>query len=192
MELLKGGRDPLSEDLREVSLILAGWMIYLGGVSRSAEAGRATAEEKLEDGSALRIFREMVQAQGGDLKALDAGMEFHRPKFRREFRAMRSGYFVSADCTKIGWAVQRLGAGRERAGEPVEAHAGLEMHVKLGAKVEAGQVLATLFAEDEERFAEPEHLLEQALRIGDEAIAAPPLVRETILAENKDSYLKKA
>ena len=91
--------------------------------------------------------------------------------------ASGSGYFVAADCTKVGWAVQRLGAGRERAGEPVEAHAGLEMHVKLGAKVEAGQPLATLFAEDEGRFAEPEHLLEQALTIGDEAVAPPALVR---------------
>ena len=191
MELLRGGRDPLSEDLREVSLILAGWMIYLGGVARSAEAGQEIAEEKLVDGSALRVFREMVEAQGGDLKALDAGMEFHRPKFRREFRAMRSGYFVSADCTKIGWAVQRLGAGRERAGESVEARAGLEMHVKLGAKVEAGQLLATLFAQEESRFAEPVHLLEQALWIGDDAIATPALVREIISVENKDSYLKK-
>jgi pyrimidine-nucleoside phosphorylase len=191
MELLTGGRDPLSEDLREVSLILAGWMIYLGGEARSAEAGQEIAEEKLVDGSALRVFREMVEAQGGDLKALDAGMEFHRPKFRREFRAMRSGYFVSADCTKIGWAVQRLGAGRERAGESVEARAGLEMHVKLGAKVEAGQLLATLFAQEESRFAEPVHLLEQALWIGDDAIATPALVREIISVENKDSYLKK-
>jgi pyrimidine-nucleoside phosphorylase len=191
MELLKGGRDPLSEDLREVSLILAGWMIYLGGNARSAEAGYAMADEKLADGSALRIFREMVAAQGGDVQALDAGMGFHRPKFRREFRAMHSGYFVAADCTKIGWAVQRLGAGRERAGEPVEAHAGLEMHVKLGAKVEAGQRLATLFAEDEARFAEPEHLLTQALRMDDAPTAAPPLVREIISADNKDGYLKR-
>ncbi len=191
MALLRGERDPLSEDLREVSLILAGWMIYLGGKARSAEAGRDLAEEKLTDGSALRIFREMVAAQGGDVKALDAGAGFHTPKFRREFRAARSGYFVAADCTKIGWAVQRLGAGRECAGEPVEAHAGLEMHVKLGAKVEGGQTLATLFTGDEARFAEPEQLLMQALTIGDAPAAAPPLVREIISADNKDSYLRK-
>jgi pyrimidine-nucleoside phosphorylase len=191
MELLKGGRDPLSEDLREISLILAGWMIYLGGAARSAEAGRGLAEEKLADGSALRVFREMVAAQGGDVQALDAGAEFHKPRFRREFRAMRSGYFVSADCTKVGWAVQRLGAGRERAGEPVEAHAGLEMHVKLGAKIQAGQPLATLFTEDEARFAEPDQLLAEALTIGDEAIAAPPLVRQIVSADNKNILLKK-
>jgi pyrimidine-nucleoside phosphorylase len=191
MELLKGGRDSLSEDLREISLILAGWMIYLGGAARSAEAGRGLAEEKLADGSALRVFREMVAAQGGDVQALDAGAEFHKPRFRREFRAMRSGYFVSADCTKVGWAVQRLGAGRERADEPVEAHAGLEMHVKLGAKIQAGQPLATLFTEDEARFAEPVQLLAEALTIGDEAIAAPPLVRQIVSADNKNILLKK-
>ncbi len=190
VELLRGERPALSEDLREVSLILAGWMVYLGGKAASADEGRRIAEQKLMDGSALRIFREMVGAQGGDVDAIDAGMGFHQPRYRRELRATRSGYFVAADCTKVGWAVQRLGAGRERAGEPVEAHAGLEMHVKLGAKVEAGQVLATLFAQEEARFAEPEHLLAQAVKIGDALVAAPPLVREIISAENKDSYLK--
>jgi pyrimidine-nucleoside phosphorylase len=192
MELLRGERPALSEDLRDVSLILAGWMVYLGGRAGSAEEGRSVAEEKLEDGSALRIFREMVAAQGGDLQAIDAGMQFHQPRLRREFRASRSGYFVAADCTKVGWAVQRLGAGREKAGEPVEAHAGLEMHVKLGRRVEAGQVLATLFAQEEARFAEPEHLLTEALTIGEAPVAAPPLVREIITVENKDSYLKRS
>jgi pyrimidine-nucleoside phosphorylase len=64
------------------------------------------------------------------------------------------------------------------------------MHVKLGSKVEAGQVLATLFAQEESRFAEPEQLLTEALTIGDAPAAPPPLVREIISAENKDSYLK--
>ncbi|HZZ40103.1 MAG TPA: thymidine phosphorylase [Acidobacteriaceae bacterium] len=191
MALLRNERDPLSADLREVSLILAGWMIYLGGQARSAEQGRQIAEEKLADGSALRIFREMVAAQGGDLAALDAGMKFHQPKFQREFHAERSGTFAAADCTKVGWAVQRLGAGRERAGEPVEAHAGLAMHVKLGAKVEAGQVLVTLFAEEEQRFAEPEQLLREALTIGDRPASPPPLVREIISFENKDLFLER-
>jgi pyrimidine-nucleoside phosphorylase len=87
--------------------------------------------------------------------------------------------------------VQRLGAGREQAGEPVEAHAGLAMHVKLGAKVAAGEVLATLFAEDEARFAEPEHLLREALRVGDQPGSGPPRVRQIISADNKDLFLER-
>ena len=190
LALLRNERHRLSEDCRKISLVLAGWMIHLGGQAPSAEEGKRLAVEKLADGSALRIFREMVAAQGGDLAALDAGEGFHTPRFRRTVRAGRSGYFTSCDCTQVGWAVQRLGAGRERAGEPVDSHAGLEMHVKLGDQVAAGQPLATLFTEDEARFAEPEQLLRAALVIGDEPVPAPPLVRQIISAENKNKFLE--
>ncbi|HKR26853.1 MAG TPA: thymidine phosphorylase [Acidobacteriaceae bacterium] len=187
--LLRGERDPLTEDCREISLVLAGWMIHLGGKAATAEEGKRIAEAKIADGSALLIFREMIAAQGGDLKAIDAGAAFHTPKFRRTIRADRSGYFAAADCTQIGWAVQRLGAGRERAGEPVEAHAGIEMHVKLGTRVEAGQPLVTMFAQNEALFAEPEHLLHAAITIADQPVAPPPLVRQIISTENKNKFL---
>jgi pyrimidine-nucleoside phosphorylase len=190
LALLGNQRDRLTEDCREISLVLAGWMIHLGGKAASAEEGKRVAEEKIADGSALRIFREMVAEQGGDLRALDAGAAFHAPKHRRDFVADRSGYFTAADCTKIGWAVQRLGAGREHAGEPVEAHAGLEMHVKLGDRVEAGQPFATLFAQNEALFAEPEQLLREAITIADEPVAPPPLVRQIISAGNKNKFLQ--
>jgi pyrimidine-nucleoside phosphorylase len=190
LALLANERDPLTEDCREISLVLAGWMIHLGGQAATAEEGKRVAEEKLADGTALRIFREMVAAQGGDLAALDAGAAFHTPKFRRTVCAGRSGYFAGCDCTRVGWAVQRLGAGRERAGEPVEAHAGLEMHVKLGARVEAGQPLATMFTQDDARFAEPEHLLRDALIIGDAPVDPPPLIRQIISADNKNKFLQ--
>jgi pyrimidine-nucleoside phosphorylase len=190
LDLLAGRRHPLSEDLRELSLALAGWMIFLGGRAESAEAGRVQAEARLADGSALRIFREMVSLQGGDLRALDAGERFHRPRFRRIFAAARGGYLVSTDCTRIGWAVQRLGAGRERAGEPVAAHAGLEMHVKIGAQVEAGAPLCTLFTDDEALFAESERLLGEALPITPEPLPAPRLIHQVINADNKNLFLK--
>jgi pyrimidine-nucleoside phosphorylase len=190
LALLANDRDPLTEDCREISLVLAGWMIHLGGKASTAEEGKRIAEEKIADGSALRIFRAMVAAQGGDLAALDAGTAFHTPRFRHDFLADRSGYFTSADCTKIGWAVQRLGAGRERAGEPVEPHAGLEMHVKLGAPIKSGQPLATLFAQEESLFAEPEQLLRESLHITDAPASPPPLIRNIISADNKNMFLK--
>jgi pyrimidine-nucleoside phosphorylase len=67
VDLLGGKRSAESEDLRELSLILAGWMIYLGCQAESPEAGYTRAEEAISDGSALRIFFAMVAAQGGDL-----------------------------------------------------------------------------------------------------------------------------
>jgi pyrimidine-nucleoside phosphorylase len=84
------------------------------------------------------------------------------------------------DCTKMGWAVQRLGAGRARPGDPVSAQAGIEMHAKIGDRVEAGQPLVTLFAENARLLDEPEEMVRGTLRIADVTPAAVPLVREII------------
>ena len=190
VELLRNQRHPLSEDTRELSLVLAGWMIYLGNNAATADEGRAIAEAKLTDGSGLRIFRQIVEAQGGDARVLDDPARFHTPKFRKDFLADRSGYLNRVDCEKVGWAVQRLGAGRERVGEPVAAHAGLELHVKVGGRVEAGKPLCTLFTDEEERFAEPEELLTDALTIGAAPDVVPALIGEVITRENSSEVLR--
>ena len=175
LALLRGERHSLSDDLRELSLHLAGWMLHLGGATASLQEGRDRAEALLADGSALRQFQQMVRLQGGDLAALE-----HRPAHRYEVRAARAGFLFSLDCTAIGWAVQRLGAGRSRAEEPVAAHAGLEMHAKLGAPLQTGDLLFTLFADDPARFAEPERLLRDAITIADAPPRVIPLVHETL------------
>jgi pyrimidine-nucleoside phosphorylase len=190
LDLLAGKRHPLNEDLRELSLILAGWMIFLGGMSDTAETGRDRAEEILDSGRALEILVEMVKVHGGNTAVFEEPEKFHSPVFRKDFLADRSGYLAQVDCTQVGWAVQRLGAGRERAGEPVSPHAGLEMHVKLGNRVETGEPLCTLFSDNESRFTEPEDLLRQALLIADEPTPADPLIQEIITAENKKQYLQ--
>jgi len=132
----------------------------------------------------------MVEAQGGNTRIFADPGRFHTPKFRRQFCASRSGYLAHMDCGKIGWAVQRLGAGRERSGQAVAAHAGLEMLAKLGAQVEAGQPLCALFADDEALFAEPERLLAEAIVIEEEPAEIPALVGEIITVENKNQYLE--
>jgi len=192
LDLLAGKRHPLNEDLRELSLVLAGWMIFLGGAADTAAAGRDRAEQILVSGDALKIFTRMVEAQEGDTAIFDKPEQFHRPRVRRDFVADRSGYLAYVDCTLVGWTVQRLGAGRERAGEPVSAHAGLEMHAKLGDKVEAGKPLCTLFADYEGRLDEPEILLRLGLIIADEPVAPEPLIQEIITAENRKLYLETA
>jgi pyrimidine-nucleoside phosphorylase len=190
VDLLRNQRSPITEDLRELSLILAGWMIYLGGKAASAEQGSAIAEARLVDGSAFEVFTRMVEAQGGDTRTFADPGRFHTPKFRRQFCASQSGYLTHMDCGKIGWAVQRLGAGRERAGQAVAAHAGLEMLTKLGSQVEIGQPLCNLFADDEASVAEPERLLTEAIEIRPEPAPVPELIGEIITTENKIRFLE--
>jgi pyrimidine-nucleoside phosphorylase len=182
VELLRGERHPLNEDLRELSLLLAGWMIFLGGKAADAQAGRDAAERLLLSGAALGRFEQMVEAQGGDAQCLAAPGKFHQPNVRGEVRAQRSGFITAVDCESVGWAVQRLGAGREQAGEPVSAMAGIELHAKVGDHVEAGQLLYTMFADEARRLDEPATLLLKATLIGDEKMPLRPLVMDTITA----------
>jgi pyrimidine-nucleoside phosphorylase len=84
------------------------------------------------------------------------------------------------DCKQVGWAVQRLGAGRTHPGAPVSAHAGIEMHAKLGDRIALGQPLATLFSGDPALLDEPEAMLRETLQIADEPPTPVPLIREII------------
>jgi pyrimidine-nucleoside phosphorylase len=179
LALLRGERNANNEDLRELSLLIAGWMLFLTGVSDSAQKGRVRAESLLMDGSALRHFEQMVALQGGDLAALA-----HKPTQQRVLRASRSGFLFSMDTTAIGWVVQGLGAGRTHIGDPVSAHAGIELHAKLGAQIRAGDPLCTLFAEDPGRFEVPERILADAVVIADAPPRPIPLVHEVLTRDS--------
>ena len=188
VELLRGKRPKESEDLRELSLTLAGWMIYLGGAAQSEEIGRQLAEATLEDGSALAIFFKMIDAQGGDTTVFD-DPKFHKPGATQVLTAWESGYIVEMDTTKIGWAVQRTGAGREKAGEPVDPHAGILFHARRGAHVEQGQPIATLYATTNTMLAEPVVLLKDAVTISKNAPEPVQLVSRLFTLETAEAYL---
>lgn len=188
--LLHGERPPLSEDLRMVSLELAAHMLLQGGAADDLDQARTKAEKLLADGSAWERFRAVVEAQGGDLQVLDDYAQHHAPGAETVFRSSRAGYLTGLDTTAIGWAVQRLGAGRARVGEPVDAHAGLRMHVKLGAQVKAGEPMATLYASSDGLFAEPLSLLAQAIVIADTPGELPPLLGPVVTAETLPAQMR--
>jgi pyrimidine-nucleoside phosphorylase len=189
VELLRGHRPSQSEDLRELSLLLAGWMIHLGGQAATPEAGYARAEAALADGSALRSFFAMIEAQGGDTKAFSAP-GFHKPGATQVVSAWESGFISSMDTTALGWAVQRTGAGREKAGEPVDPHAGIDFHARRGARIEKGQPLATLYATNPELLAEPEEILKQAITFSPAPPQVVPLVSRIFTRETAEAHLR--
>jgi len=84
------------------------------------------------------------------------------------------------DCTEVGWAVQRLGAGRTKPGDPVSAHAGIESHAKIGTHLNIGDPIFTLFSEDEALLAEPYRMLEATVSISDIGVEPQPLIREIL------------
>ena len=114
------------------------------------------------------------------LAAFASPAAFHKPAATRTLTANRAGFLAGMDCKQIGWAVQRLGAGRIRPGAPVSAHAGIEMHAKLGDRIAVGQPLATLFSGDPALLDEPEEMLRETLQISDAPPSPIPLIREII------------
>jgi pyrimidine-nucleoside phosphorylase len=190
VELLRGKRPPQSEDLRELSLILAGWMINLGGQAATPEAGYARAEAALADGSALRSFFCMIEAQGGDTRVFD-DPDFHKPGASRIVPAWESGFISTMDTTALGWAVQRTGAGREKAGEPVDPHAGIDFHARRGARIEKGQPIATIYATTPDLLAEPEGILKQAIHFSESPPFIVSLVSRIFTRETAEAHLRK-
>jgi len=190
VELLRGRRPQWSEDLRELSLILAGWMIHLGGRAGSPEIGYTLAEAALEDGSALAVFMKMVDAQGGEVSVFDDPDAFHKPGATQIVEAWESGYVAEMDTTALGWAVQRTGAGREKAGEPVDPQAGILFHARRGAEVKRGQPLATIYATRPEMLSEPIAILKKAIRFSKTPPKPVPLVNRVFTREPAEEYLR--
>ncbi len=193
--LRKEDRHPMSRDLIELSNILSGWMLHLAGHAATPEAGATLSDEILRSGAAYKAWLQIIEAQGGDISVFEDPAAFHQsshpsrsggPASRlstRTLTASASGYLASMDCKQVGWAVQHLGAGRAKPGDPVSAHAGIEMHAKLGDKIEANQPLVTLFSEDPELLNEPEAMLRETLQITQRPPKLQPLIREVITAK---------
>jgi pyrimidine-nucleoside phosphorylase len=190
VELMRGDRPAYSEDVRELSLILAGWMIHFGGKAASPEDGYARAGKVLEDGSALRVFLEMVSAQGGNISVFDDPVGFHKPGATAVVEAWENGFIAEMDTTALGWAVQRTGAGREKAGETVDPNAGILFHAKRGAKVDRGEPLATIYATSAGQLAEPEEILRKAILIAHDPPPPVDLIVRVFTRKEAEKYLR--
>jgi pyrimidine-nucleoside phosphorylase len=188
VDILSGKRHSMCEDLLEISLVLAGWMIHIGGKASTPDSGMRLAREILRTGEALEKFKSIIAAQGGDVTVFDNPAAFHQPGATKTLLAKTSGYIATIDTEKVGWAVQRLGAGRVKVGEPVDPHAGLEMHVKLGSHIEKGEAIATIFAVEKQKLTEPEALIYEAIDITTQPAKVPPLIYECITSSNAKDF----
>ena len=180
VDIMQNKRHPMSADLIDLSNILSGWMLHLAGHAATPEAGAKQSDAILRSGAAYQAWLKIIAAQGGDVSVFENPASHHKPAATRTIQAEQSGYLSTMDCKQVGWAVQRLGAGRTEPGGPVSAHAGIEMHAKLGDKLEAGQPLATLYTEDESLLNEPQQMLRETLKFSPTPLTPQPLIREVI------------
>ena len=165
VEVLAGGGPA---DVVELTCALARKMLEMSGKSD------VDVEAALKDGRAMDRCRDMIRAQGGDPEAeLATSLHTHTVV------AEADGVLEALDALAVGVASWRLGAGRAVKEDPVQAGAGIEIHVKPGAAVKKGQPLLTLHTDDEWRIARALESLEGGVQIG----SAAPETRSVILGE---------
>jgi thymidine phosphorylase len=174
VEVLRG-KGP--DDLRQVCVELAGWMLHLGGVTESVAEGTKQSEKLIASGKALDRFRQMVELQGGDPRTIDHPEKLPRAQSTMTIPCPKNGYVASLQCEQIGTACVILGGGRERKEDSVDPTVGIVLHKKVGEAVSAGEPLATIHYNAEARAAQAKQLLEESFQIAD----SPPREKRPLI-----------
>ena len=169
------------EDLRQLCLELAGWMLHLGGVADTVAEGKKQSEKLIASGEALDKFRQMVALQGGDLGAIDEAKKLPQAQHTMILSSPKKGYLAALECEQVGTACVILGGGRERKEDSVDPAVGIVLHKKVGDPVASGEALATIYYNAEARAVRARQLLDESYQIADSpAHEKRPLIHRVI------------
>lgn len=177
IEVLKGGGP---EDVKEVSVALAGMMLSLGLENVSHSQGKRMAKKALSSGQAFEKFKEMVQAQGGDIRYVEHPEFFERDAFEGEVLAAEDGFLSGMDTEKIGVAAGLLGAGRETKDSVIDMSAGIYLEKKIGDTVKKGEPIAICYAGTKEKLNRGMAMFESSIRYSKETPRIPKLIVDII------------
>lgn len=158
------GRGP--KDLVDVTVEIGAHLLGDSNIENDFEKAKALLHQTLNDGKAFNKFIELVKSQGGDEHILHHPEALLSKKVDYVY-AMTSGYVEDINALEIGKAAMRLGAGRETKEDKIYMEVGIDLHKKIGDRVEKGDKLATLYVRDK-GIDEAKELILHALTIGQE------------------------
>lgn len=185
VEVLRGDRHPMSEELRTLSVELSAWMFYLAGRTPSVNEGRVLSEEMLRSGKALAKFREILRQQGGgDISVVDKPSRLPQADNKKDLTARATGYVTSIQCEQVGIASLMLGGGRNKKEDILDFAVGLELHKKVGDRVFSGDPIATIHYNSDARLNEVLELLAGTYTIGPEAPKQPRKLIQRVIEHN--------
>jgi pyrimidine-nucleoside phosphorylase len=175
--VLRGQGPP---DVRALTVRLGAEMLVLGRAARTLGEGARHIERAIASGAGLERLRLCVQLQGGDVRAVDDPARLPRARRARVVRAPRAGVVARVDAGALGRAATLLGAGRLRKEDRVDHGAGIQLHVRAGARVDRGDALCTVHCDDGARWAAARPEVEAAFSLGRRAAEPGPLVLESL------------
>jgi pyrimidine-nucleoside phosphorylase len=134
-------------DLMELSLLLSGAMIFLGGKAKSVNEGIEIARLQIENGNAFKKFVEIAKLQGGDIYFINNPEKYPKSKIHEKIFAGKSGYIQSINSFEIGMASLILGGGRLKLDDVIDPKAGIIFYPKIGQKISKGELIAEIFTD---------------------------------------------
>lgn len=145
IHFLKGD---MPQDLKEVVLELGAHMIKLAGLGENLEENKKQMLENIQNGKAFNKLKQMVQNQGGDISYLENTDKFEKAQFTEEILASQNGYIQEINAEEIGKVACNLGAGRIKKEDNIDYAVGIELDKKVGTKVQKGEILGKIYAND--------------------------------------------
>ena len=177
IETLKGNGP---EDITELSLELAGMMIYAGGKADTPEQGRAMAKEALNSGAGLEKMKHFIEGQGGDAGVIDDYSLFGSAAYEEPVFADKNGYICRLHAKQVGLASQHAGAGRASKEDGIDMTAGIYLEKKTGDAVKSGDKLAAVYGNDKDKVRAAAAELAKAYVIGDDRPEKRDLIYKVI------------
>lgn len=168
------------EDITELSVTLAGMMIYLGEKAESVESGMQMARTALDDGSALLKFRELVEGQGGNPDVTCDYSLMPQSSLCMELKAWEDGYIESIDAMGTGLASQHTGAGRERKEDEIDLSAGIVFCKKRGKEVTKGDIICKIYGNNVKKLKIALEEIQNAVKISKEKPNETALIKKVI------------
>lgn len=175
---LLSGEIPEGDALYEVCMLLGSQMLLLSKLAKSDEEARGMLKKAIVSGAGLNKLRAMVRELGGDesLLTLDGMDSLCMVKRQVPICAKEGGYVVRMQAELIGRAAQLLGAGRATKEDTIDPAVGLVMHKRVGDQVESGEVICTLYVNDETNLGDAMNTMMEAVTIGQKPDTNSPMV----------------
>ncbi len=169
------------KDLEDLVLTLGSYMVVAAEKADTIDEARRMLEETLRDGSAFEVFKKFVVAQGGCEEEVLHPEKLPVAQYIEDVVADTGGYVVKIQTEEIGRISLLLGGGRETKDSEIDLTVGVVLNKKRGDRVEKGDVLATIHANDKEKLEQAKKHIIDAYRIADDTIAKESLIKKIIV-----------
>lgn len=185
IETLKGNGP---KDLTDISVYLAGGMVFLAGLAKSHADGIKKVNEALHNGSGLEEFRKMIARQDGDVSQIDNTDKLPKTELVTVIKSPKTGYVKSIDCLNFGMHSVALGGGRRKTTDQIDFAVGLIVHKKVGDQVKKGEALVSIHHHEHQTEIVEEitqSILKNDFKFSAQKVKRPGLILDTIITKAK-------